>query len=82
MKKCGCVSPRAKQALVHLSHEAWESEMRGNGQWIRCAHRIPDDLMAELVKNHYLDTKDRGAVCRLRQGAYDKLLEWERLGMI
>lgn len=80
-KKCGCVSPEAKKALAHLSHESWEADIRGTGPWIRCKHRLPEPLMGELVKQNYLDTR-KGGECKLTKGAYAKLLEWHENGWI
>ena len=83
-KPCGCVSKRAKAALLMLSEATVRNLRQGKDGTLPEKGKVGPKLLAELEKAGYIGRLYRGTERRIAvtDKGGDKILEWHRLGWI
>ena len=83
-KPCGCVSKKAKGALVMLAEATMKSLRSGKDGTLPYKGKVGPKILAELEKAGYVGIVMRGAETRIAvtDKGGDKILEWHRLGWI
>lgn len=83
-KPCGCVSKRAKGALVMLAEATMKSLRSGKDGTLPYKGKVGPKTLAELEKAGYIVVLPDGRSARIAVTSKggDKILEWHRMGWV